>query len=100
MFHDPYHIPGLDRWLTEEPEHPEAAAYEHFVEEADLMGFDELLAEFGEERENALDKYGDEESAVRAMREEWVEMKLDDYRNPEPPDDYYDRYYADDHWED
>jgi len=81
-----YDLPGLDAWITRQPEDPDAEAYEHFTDAASSMGFEELLAELGEERENALEKYETEECAAEAMREEWVEQQIAALH--EPPDDY------------
>ena len=94
MAYDPYHIPGLDRWLTTEPEDPNAEAYEHFSDEANRMGFDELVAELGEEPENLIEQYETKENAVEALRDIWIEQKIDalneppDYDGDFEPDDY------------
>ncbi len=91
-------LPGLDAWITRQPEDPHAEAYEHYTEEADRMGFDELVDELGEDRETLIEEHDTEENAVVVLREKWVEKQIDALRNPEPdyePDDYYD-----DPWED
>lgn len=81
-----YHLPGLDAWITRQPEDPDAEAYEYYTDEAGRMSFEELLAELGEERENALEKYGTDEDALAGLREEWIEQQIAALR--ERPDDY------------